>query len=113
MKPFKKQSVVWRLDGKKVPPGTPGAIKEVTESHKWYGTINRKHVPLCADYQGAVRMLKKLSSDAEPMDATERMRAGQVSMLVERGAKPVLTSPKCAKVADARGKGALKVWFSS
>ena len=65
MKPFKKQTVIWRLDGKRVPAGTPGAENEVHESHKWYGSVGRKHVPLCADYQGGVRMLRKLSSDAE------------------------------------------------
>jgi integrase/recombinase XerC len=65
MKPFKKQTVVWLLNGKRVPAGTPGATKEVHESRKWYGTVCRKQVPLCADHQAATRMLRKLTSDAE------------------------------------------------
>jgi integrase/recombinase XerC len=65
MKPFRKQTTVWRLDGKKVPAGTPGAAKEVIESRKWYGTVRGRHVPLCGDYQSAQRMLKKLQADAE------------------------------------------------
>jgi integrase/recombinase XerC len=65
MKPFRKQATVWRLAGKKVPPGTLGATKEVIESRKWYGTVRGRHVPLCGDYQAAQRMLKKLEADAE------------------------------------------------
>src|SRR5262245_38461074 len=55
-KPFKKQTTAWKLGGKKVPPRTPGAEKVTTESGKWYGTVNGKHVPLCRDRQAAQRM---------------------------------------------------------
>ena len=60
---FKKQSTAWNLDGKKVPPQTPGAEKVTAESSKWYGTANGKQVPLCRDKQAAQRMLRKLESD--------------------------------------------------
>ena len=60
---FKKQSTAWKLDGKKVPPQTPGAEKVTAESSKWYGTANGKQVPLCRDKQAAQRMLRKLESD--------------------------------------------------
>jgi hypothetical protein len=45
----KKQTTIWRLDGKKVKPGTPGAIKVTMESRKWYGTVNGEATPLSAD----------------------------------------------------------------
>jgi anaerobic selenocysteine-containing dehydrogenase len=60
-----------------------------------------------------IESFEGMSSDAELMDAIERMRAGQVSMLLVRGANPVFTSPKSAKVADAMAKVAFKVSFSS
>jgi integrase/recombinase XerC len=65
MKPFRKKTTVWKLDGKKVPAGTPGASKEVIDSGKWYGTVAGRHVPLCTDYQAATRILKKRAADAE------------------------------------------------
>lgn len=61
---FKKQTTSWRVGGKKVPAGTPGAEKVVIRSGKWYGTLNGRHVPLCRDKQGAKRMLRKLETDA-------------------------------------------------
>ena len=54
-----------------------------------------------------------MSSDAELTDAIEKMRAGQVPLVFVRGANPVFTSPKSAKVADAMAKVAFKVSFSS
>ena len=61
---FKKQTVVWKLNGKKVRPRTPGAEKVTIESAKWYGTLNGEQVPLCRDKQAAGRMLLKLEADA-------------------------------------------------
>ena len=60
-----------------------------------------------------IQSFEGMSSDAELTDAIERMRAGQVSALFVRGANPVFTSPKSAKVADALAKVAFKVSFSS
>jgi hypothetical protein len=62
---FKKQTTVWRRDGVKVPPGTPGATKEVIESRKWYATIKGKATPLSTDKTVAKRMLAKLTTDAD------------------------------------------------
>jgi len=62
---FKQQTTVWRLNGKKVLPGTPGAVKETIESRKWYGTVNGKKSPLSADKSVARRMLNRLLADAD------------------------------------------------
>src|SRR4051794_768337 len=62
---FKKQTTVWRLNGKKVPPGTPGATKEVIASRKWYGTVKGKATPLSADKTVAKRILAKLTTDED------------------------------------------------
>ncbi|AMV23318.1 hypothetical protein VT84_02845 [Gemmata sp. SH-PL17] len=62
-KPFKKQTTVWKLNGKKVAPDTPGAEKITTESAKWYGTVAGRHVPLCRDKQAAERTLRKRETD--------------------------------------------------
>ncbi len=63
-KVFKKQTTIWKLAGRKVAAGTPGAEKVVIKSGKWYGTVNGRHVPLCRDKQTAERMLRKLEADA-------------------------------------------------
>ncbi|MBY0458909.1 MAG: hypothetical protein K2V38_16345, partial [Gemmataceae bacterium] len=63
-KVFRKVTTTWKLNGRKVPPHTPGAEKVSIESGKWYGTVNGKHVPLSRDKQAAQQMLKKLESDA-------------------------------------------------
>ncbi|MBK5189256.1 MAG: 4Fe-4S dicluster domain-containing protein, partial [Gemmatimonadaceae bacterium] len=60
-----------------------------------------------------IESFEGMSSDAEITDAVERMRAGQVPVLFVRGANPVFTSPKSAKVADAIAKIPFKVCFSS
>jgi excisionase family DNA binding protein len=65
---FKKQTTVWRLNGRRVPPGTPGAEKDTLESRKWYGTVNGRQVPLCRDKQAAERMLTKRLADAALAD---------------------------------------------
>lgn len=61
---WKKQKTVHTLSGKRVPARTPGAAKVTVHSRKWYGTLNGRHVPLCADRQAAERMLRKLEADA-------------------------------------------------
>src|SRR5664279_4698710 len=60
-----------------------------------------------------IESFEGISTDAELTDAIEKMRAGQVPLLFVRGANPVFTSPKSAKVADAMAKVAFKVSFSS
>jgi hypothetical protein len=61
---FKKSVITWKLDGRRVPAKTPGAVKVVTETEKWYGKLNGDHVPLAADKDIARKMLKKLSGDS-------------------------------------------------
>ena len=60
-----------------------------------------------------IESFEGMSTDAELTDAIEKMRAGQVPLLFVRGANPVFTTPKSAKVADAMSKVAFKVSFSS
>ncbi len=60
---FKKTTTAWKNAGKRVSPDTPGAVKTVIRSAKWYGTVNGRHVPLCRDKQSAERMLRKLEAD--------------------------------------------------
>jgi anaerobic selenocysteine-containing dehydrogenase/Fe-S-cluster-containing dehydrogenase component len=60
-----------------------------------------------------IESFEGMTTDAELTDAVERMRAGQVPLFLVRGANPVFTSPKSAKVADALAKVAFKVSFSS
>ena len=61
---WKKQKTMFKLNGRTVPTDTPGAERVKISSRKWYGTVNGKHVPLCADKQSARTMLTKLQSDA-------------------------------------------------
>ena len=62
---FKKQIVRYTgPDGKRCPPGTPGAAKIVEESRKWYATVGRKAVPLHGDKAIARRMLTQLKAKA-------------------------------------------------
>jgi integrase len=65
---FRKQTTVWKAGGKKMPAGTPGAVKVTLTSAKWYGTVGGRHVPLCRDKQAAQRMLRKLETDAAMSD---------------------------------------------
>jgi integrase len=56
--------VSWWVNGKRVKAGTPGAVKRVDESEKWYaywreGKRQRK-VPLCADKDAAQVMMADL-----------------------------------------------------
>jgi integrase len=80
---YKQQTTVWRLDGRKVPAGTPGAIKVTTKSRKWYGTVNGEKTPLCADKAVARRMLNKMLADAD-LD-----RAGMGDVYVEHRRRPL------------------------
>ena len=57
----------WVLDGKRVPPGTPGAVKQTTAGSKWYarGHPFPKPVPLSTDRAAAQVMLAELLRDHE------------------------------------------------
>jgi integrase len=75
---YKPSIVTYRLpdgnyrtpDGKRVTRDTPGAIKEVTKSKKWYGRYTDgagrpQRVPLSESKDTARRMLAKLAGDAQ------------------------------------------------
>jgi integrase len=68
--PFKKQTVrYYTPDGQRCDRDTPGAVKRVEESRKYYGLVprpdgKRKPVPLCPDFARSRQMLNKLLTDA-------------------------------------------------
>ena len=62
---FKKQIVRWCTpEGKRCSKHTPGAVKKMERSKKWYGTVDAKQVPLCSDKAKSQQMLRKLLTDA-------------------------------------------------
>jgi hypothetical protein len=67
--PFKKQTVrYYTPEGTRCTPDTPGAVKRVEESRKYYGLVlqpdgKRKPVPLCPDLAKSRQMLNKLLTD--------------------------------------------------
>jgi hypothetical protein len=68
--PFKKQTVHYATpNGQRCSPDTPGAVKRVEESRKYYGLVpqpngKRKPVPLCPDLGRSKQILNKLLTDA-------------------------------------------------
>jgi integrase len=62
------------LDGKRVPPGTPGARRKKRRARKWYGCgipgyPSRKRVPLASDKTAAQQLLAQLVRRAERGEA--------------------------------------------
>ncbi|MSQ96823.1 MAG: hypothetical protein EXR98_20030 [Gemmataceae bacterium] len=68
--PFKKQLVrFYTPDRRRCEKTTPGAIKEVVESRKYYGFVEqpngkRKQIPLCPDLASSKKVLNKLLADS-------------------------------------------------
>src|SRR5262245_13763457 len=68
--PFKKQIVRYcGPDGKRCDKASPGAVRQVEESRKYYGLVpqpngKRKAVPLCPDLAKSRQLLNKLLTDA-------------------------------------------------
>lgn len=69
---FKQQWTKWvdKATGKKVDPGTPGAVLKTFKSKKWYGKgiaghDKNKGIPLCADKSLAQQMLNDLQKQGE------------------------------------------------
>ncbi len=81
------------------------AVNELNRSHGSVGTAVLPDRPIAA-FDGAAR-------DADVVDALDRMRRGQVSLLFVRGVNPVHTLPAAARVADALAKVPFKISFSS
>jgi len=66
---FRKQSTGYKLNGKPVPKGTPGAAAVTRQSKKWYGTVAGKHVPLSTDKQAARQLLAAFQTEAAKRSA--------------------------------------------
>ncbi len=63
--PFKKQTVrYYSPEGKRCRPDTPGAVRRVEASRKWYGTVGGRAIALCRDKAKAHQLLNKLLTDA-------------------------------------------------
>lgn len=54
----------FKLNGRNVPAGTPGAVREVVHSAKWYARVRGRTIPLHENKATALSMLKKLEADA-------------------------------------------------
>jgi site-specific recombinase XerD len=70
MKVWRKNTVRWFINGKRVSPKTKGAKKITEASKRWYGTLRtfdgkRRQVPLCEDRQAAEAMLRRLQTEAD------------------------------------------------
>lgn len=74
---FRAHTTHHHHDGKRCPASTPGATAERRASKKWYGYVNGKKTPLCANKAAALQMLARLRGEAEAgvEGAHRRMRA--------------------------------------
>ncbi|MFI5241515.1 MAG: molybdopterin-dependent oxidoreductase, partial [Gemmatimonadales bacterium] len=88
--------------------GTTELALAVNALNQKFGNVGRSVLP-----QRPIESFEGIATDAELTDAVEKMRAGQVPVMFVRGANPVFTSPRSARVAEAIAKVALKVSFSS
>ncbi len=111
--PFKKQIVRYSTPhGRRCSPDTPGAVRTVELSHKWYGTVNGKPVPLCRDKGAAQKLLNKLLPDAalRPHGLTDHLDDFRAA-LVAKGDHPrhvKLTVANVRAVLDGIGA----VWLA-
>jgi molybdopterin-containing oxidoreductase family iron-sulfur binding subunit len=71
------------------------------------------NVGVTIDPKKAVRSFDRLATPAEITAAVERMRSGNVPLVMVRGVNPVFTFPRAARVAEAFQKVPFKVSFSS
>lgn len=75
---FRQQTTRYTLDGRRVPAGTPGAVKTVTRSRKWYGEIpdpeggRPLRVPLSTNRAASIQMLGQLLRDGGDPAAAHR-----------------------------------------
>lgn len=93
MKVWRKQTVKWKRDGKRVKAGTERAERCVTLSKRFYGTLTdadgkRQQVPLCEDREASERLLRRLQTEADKQRALglakhERQRQRPVSAFVD------------------------------
>ena len=88
--------------------GGSALVSAVNDWNKSLGNVGVTVLPA-----KPVASVEGISSDADVAAAVERMRSGDVPILMVRGVNPVFTSPKSAKVAEALAKVPFKVSFSS
>jgi integrase len=89
---LEKRTFIRHVDaeGRRVPPGTPGARKVKEKSSKWYGQYvdadgRRQRVPLCSDKVAARQMLAELERQAQ------RGKAGLIDPHGEHRKAPIQT----------------------
>ncbi len=86
---FKHRSVRWiDNDGRRVSSNTPGAVKKIEKSKKWWGkfrdsTGEIRKVPLCKDKQSSEQALAELERKEE------RRKVGLVDRHTENAARPL------------------------
>ena len=88
MKVWRKKTVRWEKNGKRVPPKTDGSKKVVIPSKRFYGTLRdafgkRWQVPLCEDKHAAQAMLRRFQTEAD------RKRAVGVDRYSEEKRRPI------------------------
>ncbi len=71
-------------DGRQVPKGTPGARQIKEKSAKWYGWVDGKLVPLCANKAAAQMLLNKMV-----MDSTTAAALGVKPVTLEHRKRPL------------------------
>ncbi|HEX5436421.1 MAG TPA: molybdopterin-dependent oxidoreductase [Gemmatimonadaceae bacterium] len=92
-----------------------GATATAAELARAVAALNQSagNVGVTIDPKRAINSFEGLASSAELAATFERMRAGQVPLLITRGVNPAFTFPRAAHVAEAIQKVPFKVSFSS
>ena len=70
MKIWRKNSVKWTLNGKRVSPNTEGAKKRTIPSKRFYGTVKtyegkRRQTPLTEDTETSRQLLRRLQAEED------------------------------------------------
>lgn len=68
MKVWRKKTVIWKCDDKRVKAKSRGAVKHTLESKKYYGTLTlsdgkKKQVPLTEDEETSLVLLRRLQNE--------------------------------------------------
>lgn len=70
MNVWRKKTVRWTLDGKRVSPNTPNAVRKAIPSKRYYGTLRtwddrRRQVPLTEDAKTSTQLLRRLQGEED------------------------------------------------
>ncbi len=70
MNVYRKNTVRWELNGKRVPPKTIGARRVVIPSKRFYGTLRdidgkRRQIPLSEDKNASKALIRRLQTEAD------------------------------------------------